>query len=228
MNVKLRLVAVGRDRGGVHVDHTERRVVRQQVSAAGFAELAVARLRLVVNANIALSLGDLHCLGLPETKRVDRRGSPTPTRCAMTESRRDRLASNGEFHGATKATSLVSLTHGPPLHGFVFQSRQREYRRFDRAGQMLIPLRDPNPSGARAGTKQNYQNHTWYRFHKSGTSSPHTRIADEQWLAQRATNSAFIATGAASRVVGTNGSDIERKATLAEIVSTDSARHCTR
>ena len=57
----------------------------ESVSAADLAELAVALLGLVVDADAALALGDLHRLRFPEAERVDRRGRPAPARRAMTE-----------------------------------------------------------------------------------------------------------------------------------------------
>src|SRR6266705_6579989 len=83
----------------------------QQVSATGHAEFAVALFGLVVDANAALALGDLHRVGFPEAERVDGRRRPTAARRAMTETRRDRLAGDGELDGAAETASLIGLAH---------------------------------------------------------------------------------------------------------------------
>src|SRR2546426_9081921 len=70
VDVKLRLVVIARDRCGVYVDQPPQRVIGQQVSAAGLAELAVALFGLVVDANAVLALGDLHRVGFPEAECV--------------------------------------------------------------------------------------------------------------------------------------------------------------
>ena len=83
----------------------------QQVSAAGLAEFAVALFGLVVDANVALTLGDLHRVGFPEAERIDGRSRPTAARRAMTETRRDRLAGHGELNDAAETASLTGLAH---------------------------------------------------------------------------------------------------------------------
>src|SRR5438552_17498154 len=88
VDVKLRLVAIAWDRSGVHVDQPPQRVIGQQVPAASLAELAVALFGLVVDANVAVALTDLHRIGFPEAECVDGRRRPTPARRAMTEARR--------------------------------------------------------------------------------------------------------------------------------------------
>src|SRR4029453_2311069 len=90
-------------------------MVRQQVPAADLAELAVTSFRLVVDANVAFALGDLHRLGLPEAEGVDRCSRPAPARRAMAETCRGRLAGDGELDGAAETTSFVSLVHGLPF-----------------------------------------------------------------------------------------------------------------
>src|SRR5262249_42370748 len=113
--MQLGLVPIAGDRRRIHVHKSPFRVVGEQMPAADLAELAVASLRLVVDANSVLAPGDLHRLGFPEAECVDRRGRPAPARRAMTESSRDRLSGHSELDSAAKTGSLVSLVHRYPL-----------------------------------------------------------------------------------------------------------------
>src|SRR5690349_6500812 len=83
----------------------------QQMPTAELAELAVALLRLVVDADIVLALGDFHGAGLPQRECVDGRRRPAATGRAVTESRCDGFAGHSEFNRAAETASLVSRVH---------------------------------------------------------------------------------------------------------------------
>src|SRR5262249_27656190 len=123
--MQLGLVPIAGDRRRIHVHQSPSRVVGEQMPAADLAELAVASLRVVVDANSALAPGDLDCLGFPEAECVNWRGRPAPARRAMTESSRDRLSGHGELDSAAKTSSLVSLIHRYPLVSARLHKRAR-------------------------------------------------------------------------------------------------------
>jgi hypothetical protein len=86
-------------------------MVRQQMSTADLAELSIALLGLVIDADVAFPFGELHRVGLPEAERVDRGSRPAPAGGAVTEPRGDGLAGDGELDGTTETASLVHLAH---------------------------------------------------------------------------------------------------------------------
>src|SRR5215471_10635483 len=68
VDVNLCLMAVCRDRRGVHVDEAPQWMVRHEVPAAQLADFAVALFRLLIDADAVLALGDFHRFWLPETE----------------------------------------------------------------------------------------------------------------------------------------------------------------
>src|SRR4051795_7339549 len=86
----------------------------EQVTAARLAELAVASLRLVVNADVGLTARHLDCLGFPEAERIDGCSRPASTRFTMTVTGCRRLSRHAYLHRTAKATAFVCLAHDVP------------------------------------------------------------------------------------------------------------------
>src|SRR5471030_2022005 len=99
----LRLEAEGWDRGGVHVDQPERRMVGHNMTAAGLAVLALAPRGPRECRNLILSLRDIHRVRLPEAEGVDRAGRPGAAGLAMAIAHRLGRAFDFDLDRAAKA-----------------------------------------------------------------------------------------------------------------------------
>ena len=106
----LRLEVERWDRGGIHIDHTERRMVGHNMTAASLAILALAPRALRERCDLIPSLRDLHRVGLSEAERIDWARRPGAAGLAMAIAHRFRRALHFDFDRAAKAFSLVG--HG--------------------------------------------------------------------------------------------------------------------
>src|ERR1700722_8770402 len=104
----LRLEVEGWDRGGVHVDQIERRMVGHNMTAAGLAVLALAPRGLRERRDMIPSLRDFHRVWLPEAEGVDRAGRPGAAGLAMAIAHRLRRAFDFDLDCAAKTAPLVS------------------------------------------------------------------------------------------------------------------------
>src|SRR5262245_26376634 len=105
-----------RNRSGIDIDEIPARMQREQVAPAGLAPAAMAVVRLAEGADLLRSVGNLHCIRLPEGEGVDRAGRPAPARPAVAIPHRGRLAADGEPNGAAEAAPFVDLV---VVHGFL-------------------------------------------------------------------------------------------------------------
>src|SRR4029077_17714640 len=80
-----------------------------EVAAARLAPLAEADRRLVIGADVVRAARDLHGVGLPQGKGIDRARRPLPARLAMAITHTRGIARDRELDRTAKATALVDL-----------------------------------------------------------------------------------------------------------------------
>ena len=101
---------IGHD-GRINVHQTHARMVRHDMTAADFAELARGAFGPIERGEVFFALGDADAVRRIQTEGVDRRGGPYRAVVAVTISHHRRRAADFDFHRATETASLVCVTH---------------------------------------------------------------------------------------------------------------------
>src|SRR5262249_19595372 len=110
VNVHRRLPVEAVDRSCGNVDHAERRMPDEHGASARRAELAMARLGLLDEAELLLALHPADAGGRPRLRRVDRGPEPASTRAAMAERLGGGLAGELHLDRAAEAVALALLS----------------------------------------------------------------------------------------------------------------------
>src|SRR5438034_3028456 len=98
---------------GVYIGESHPGMLGENMSAAELAPLAIARLGLVVRADVLRATGDTYGVGLPKCAGIHRARAPVSTRVTMAVAHGDRLSAHGELDGSAKTRSavVVSVSH---------------------------------------------------------------------------------------------------------------------
>jgi len=94
---------------GIHIRQSQSGMFGKNMTAAGFAKLAMALRRFGVGANVLRAPRNLHAFWLPQGEGVDGASRPMAARTAVTIAHARGLTGHRELDRATEATSIVTL-----------------------------------------------------------------------------------------------------------------------